>query len=60
MITVCKTYSGYTVNGMPVTLDEIQNAVLYELSVEEETALRNFLIAETNGIKIQSSCVTPK
>jgi hypothetical protein len=60
MVTVCKTPTGYTVNARPVTLIENQIVQLSELSMEELIALRAFLKALSDGIKIQQSCVTVK
>lgn len=60
MITVCKTTSGYAVNGKPVNLINDKIVQPNELNTEEEIALNNFIQAELNGLKLQRSCVTVK
>ncbi len=57
MVTVCKTDIGYLVNGIAITVIYDQIVELDMLKPEEEIALRNFIDAVNNGLKIQRSCV---
>jgi hypothetical protein len=57
MITVCKTDTGYLVNGIAITIRNNQITEPDLLKPEEEMALQNFIAAEKNGLKIHQSCV---